>query len=200
MGRKSRAKRQPPGGQEAPKPISRFDAPTLKKWLKERAPLLRVIGLFCLLAMVFSFLFQRYGDNRVVNAYKDLLTFISGNVLLLFGEDVQIQGNRITGPFSMMVEPECLAIQATLLYFSAVLAFPTRIKARLVGVALGGLFLQSMNLVRIVSLYYVGRFFYQSFKFVHLEVWQFTFIGLAFFSWLFWVHWAIKDRPATPHA
>ncbi|MCH8148971.1 MAG: hypothetical protein IH987_13495 [Planctomycetes bacterium] len=70
----------------------------------------------------------------------------------------------------------------------AVLATPCGVAmlARLPVILLGTSFLLLFNLVRIVSLYYVGIFFPSQFEIMHRGVWQPVFIFVPLFLWVMW--------------
>ena len=165
-----------------------------RRFFLEKAPVVRVIFLFTLFLVLLEFLLY-WLVNAHLGAYKSLIAGLSTLCLDGLGQDVVLRGNSIVGRHTFMVEEECLALHPTILFAAIVLAFPARILRRLIGVALGSLFLQSMNVVRVVSLYFVGVYFPDWLRFVHVEVWQFTFVILAFLTWLGWVRWALKTRP-----
>ena len=51
----------------------------------------------------------------------------------------------------------CNGVEAVLILVSAVLAFPAPWKHKLIGIVLGFVAIQALNLVRIISLYYLQR-------------------------------------------
>ena len=48
----------------------------------------------------------------------------------------------------------------------------------------------AINLVRIVSLFYIRIHFPAAFEIMHVEVWQALFIFLALLCWIVWAVWA----------
>ena len=75
---------------------------------------------------------------------------------------------------------------------SSRLASPVALWTKLPGVFIGTFALMSLNLVRIVSLYYVRRYRPDVFEFMHVEVWQALFIFLAVLFWALWAVWATR--------
>ena len=74
-----------------------------------------------------------------------------------------------------------------LIFLAAVLAFPAPWRARLVGLAVGAVAIQAVNLVRVVALYLTGAYFPAWFDASHTVVWQTVVI---LFSVLLWILWA----------
>ena len=50
----------------------------------------------------------------------------------------------------------------------------------------GTVLLLSMNLVRIITLYYAGIHFPNAFETLHVEVWQAVFIFVPIVLWVIW--------------
>ncbi len=53
-----------------------------------------------------------------------------------------------------------------------------------------------LNLVRIVSLFYIQIHFPRAFEVMHIEVWQVLFIFLAIALWALWAWWAVRRGAA----
>ena len=88
--------------------------------------------------------------------------------------------------FAVNVVAECTAIGPLLLYAGAVAAYPARLKSKGAGIILGLVVLTLVNVVRIVSLFWLGLTFPQYLDVAHLIVWQSGIILLAIILWLFW--------------
>ena len=67
------------------------------------------------------------------------------------------------------------------------MAFPARWSRKLLGVVLGLLAIQVINVVRIVSLFYIGIFAPSAFSASHVYVWQSLIILFAVVLWILWV-------------
>ena len=70
---------------------------------------------------------------------------------------------------------------------AAILAFPAPWRYRLWGMALGILTIQILNLVRIISLIFLGMWNHAAFEWAHLYVWQALIILDALLVWLIWL-------------
>jgi len=59
----------------------------------------------------------------------------------------------------------------------------------------------AMNLVRVISLFYVGIYFsMKTFDIMHHDVWQAVFIILSIFAWALWAVWAVRKTVVRQHA
>jgi archaeosortase B (VPXXXP-CTERM-specific) len=115
------------------------------------------------------------------------LTVVSGFVLNLLSLEATTAGTvlRVEG-FAARVDDVCTGIFVVAIYLSAVLAYPSRTKEKLKGVALGTSVILSLNLIRVVSLMYIGRYFPSFFEAAHLLIWQSLIIFAALLAWIYW--------------
>ena len=82
-----------------------------------------------------------------------------------------------------------------MLFISAVLASPVAFLSKVPGLLIGFLFLMAMNLVRVISLFYIGIYFPSAFNTAHHDVWQAVFIILSILAWALWAIWAVRKTP-----
>ena len=80
------------------------------------------------------------------------------------------------------------------LLVAAMVAFPSSWRAKLVGVLAGVATVLVVNVVRIVSLFYIGVHFPRVFEVVHVEVWPTAIMFLALFLFLVWVRYATRPQ------
>ncbi len=79
----------------------------------------------------------------------------------------------------------CDTVDPSLLFLAAVLATAdVAFRRKISGILIGTVVLLSLNLVRIVSLYYTQLHFPGQFHAMHVDVWQPVFIFLALFFWI----------------
>jgi exosortase/archaeosortase family protein len=57
-----------------------------------------------------------------------------------------------------------------------------------------------INLLRIVSLFFVGVYYPNAFNMIHEGVWQAAFVVLAIVFWAVWVQWATRKDRERPDA
>ncbi len=156
---------------------------------------LRFAILFAILAIGFEILyFAVIVDSAFHEAYLEVLAGIAGAALGFLDDSVRVNGPRIFGSgFSVQVAQACDALQTCALLVSAVLAFPVPWSARLRGVVFGLLFLQTVNLIRIGSLYWLGASSTDWFRTAHEVFWPFFIIFVTVATWIAWVRWETRD-------
>lgn len=111
--------------------------------------------------------------DSVIAPFTDGLTAAAGGLITRLGGQAWVQGNVLAIPgFSVRILDLCNGVEATLLLWTAMLAFPAPWRHRLWGLLIGMLGVQALNLARIISLVYLG-------------VWKPT--------WFYWVHWYVWD-------
>ena len=105
----------------------------------------------------------------------------------LFGGSTTVSGTLlISDNFVANIVAECTAIGPIILYIGAVVAYPASKRAKLAGVAAGAVVLTAVNLVRIISLFWIGEAYPEYLDVAHLLVWQSAIILLAIIMWLLW--------------
>jgi exosortase/archaeosortase family protein len=73
------------------------------------------------------------------------------------------------------------------IFVAGVLAYPASWRHRFAGVALGGLAIFAVNLVRVVSLFYIGSAWRAAFDTAHFLVWQSAIILLVVALLIAWI-------------
>ncbi len=119
------------------------------------------------------------------------IAFVSGLMLkgmgAIAGFPVLIDGtNLASGHFRVDVSPACSGVVPTMIYLSAVLAYPSSWRSKLIGAGLGVAIIHSVNLLRVVGLFLVGLFASQYFHDTHVYVAQALVVAIAVATWLYW--------------
>ena len=86
---------------------------------------------------------------------------------------------------------------------AASLAFPAPWKRKLAGLAIGVVAVQGLNIVRVISLFYLGQWNFNVFEWAHLYVWQALIMLDVLIVWLLWVRTLPRvsaEVPETPEA
>ena len=108
--------------------------------------------------------------------------------LNLLGSATRADGTLVLSDgFVANIVAECTAVGPLVLFAGAIVAYPSSPRAKVLGVLLGIVVLTATNLVRIMSLFWIGSTFPQYLDVAHLLVWQAVIILLAIVLWLFWV-------------
>ncbi|MFH1175966.1 MAG: exosortase H [Acidobacteriota bacterium] len=148
-----------------------------------------VVRYVLILTVFFIIVALRPVNDHVVNPYTTFVAHEAKVVLNLLGEGASVQGQRLSSRrFSVMIYNGCNGLEAILIFASGVLAFPALVKRKLAGLILGFLAIQVANIIRVVSLFYVGIFRPAWFAASHVFVWQSLIILLGVVLWLLWVN------------
>ncbi|MGB0715908.1 MAG: exosortase H [Phycisphaerae bacterium] len=150
-----------------------------------------VAGLLILLAGAQLLLRLDVVDQKLIPQYLRGWAQVSAQVLNVFGENAKVYGSAISSPrFSVNIKRGCDAVQPTILFVCAVLASPVAISSKIPGLLFGLLFIMAMNLVRVISLFYIGIYMNSWFDIMHHDVWQLLFILFSIAAWGTWAVWA----------
>ena len=142
-----------------------------------------------ILSVGFTVLALRPVNDGVVNRYTTFVAHEAKVALNALGEGAVVRGQVLSSPrFAVSIYNGCNGLEALLIFCSGVLAFPAPPARKVLGLLAGFLVIQVANVVRIVSLFYVGVFRPAWFQASHVFVWQSLIILLGVVMWLFWVH------------
>jgi exosortase/archaeosortase family protein len=150
----------------------------------------------CLLTL-YSFPYAEHGvrEDWFVS-YLSVYARVAGFVLRFIDRSVHVVGVDIVGRVSLTVAKNCDAMDVNILFASAIVAFPAPWSRRLLGIGAGLALLVAINILRIVSLYFVDVHWPAAFEFLHAEIWPFAIVALAVVGFLSWVRWAHSGAPA----
>lgn len=138
---------------------------------------------YCLLALPFF--------ENAFYSYLVGTAWVSNLILSALGQGTHVSEVTITSAnFAIAIRRGCDAIEPTWLLCAAIFAFPGLFVRKLVGISVGIILLQVLNLVRIVSLFWIGRHFPALFSTAHLEIWPMIFILMAISLFVGWRGWA----------
>jgi exosortase H (IPTLxxWG-CTERM-specific) len=165
--------------------------------LPKPGPRTRFLLLFPLsLALGFG-LVQVPAVDAAIIRFTGSLVDISAFFIHLFRGRALVSGPILTSPlngFSVQVENGCNAINVTILLWAAILVYPAGWREKLQGLAAGTLALHALNIVRIITLFYLGQYNRTWFDFAHLYLWE-SLIVIDTLA-IFW-GWAVLVRRRT---
>ncbi|MGB2983759.1 MAG: archaeosortase/exosortase family protein [Candidatus Bipolaricaulia bacterium] len=140
-----------------------------------------------LCACVVALLVWTASADRVMAGIQGGLARVTGAILTGLGHGAVVEGNTVqTTLFGISVVTACTGLFITGLFIVAVIAYPARVLSKMIGVAIGIGSIFVLNIVRLVSLYFVGVHFPRFLDTVHLLVWQSLLIVCAVLLWLLW--------------
>ena len=147
------------------------------------------IYIFFGLGLVFFFtLFaQDFFFRRVMEPFTAFVAFCSSLILNLFGSWTSVSGTHLSSAdFAINVVYGCNGAFATAVLLSGIIAYPSRITEKLMGILIGIPAIFVINQLRVISLFLLGRSHPGVFEEVHVYVWQPIIIIFAILVWDFW--------------
>ena len=149
----------------------------------------------------FTLLSVNAVNDRVIEPFTAGVAKASGVALNLIGQDIEMRGTGIrNSAFAVNIKNGCNGIETMIIFLAAVLAFPASFKSRAIGLVLGLLAIQWINLVRVVALFLTGVYFPNLFDSSHTVVWQSIVILFGVFLWIFWANRFAAPAPAKAPA
>jgi len=129
-------------------------------------------------------------QQAVIIPWTGLIARVSAGLMQLFDSDVHSNGviiQSLKNHFGVQIVAGCNGVEATLILLAAIFAFPASLRHKLIGFGLGFLAIQGLNLVRIISLFYIGQWDREAFDWAHLYIWQALIMLDAMIVWLVWI-------------
>jgi exosortase H (IPTLxxWG-CTERM-specific) len=133
-----------------------------------------VLVFLAVVISLFTLEMQTTVQRAVIEPFTALLAEFSAWIILPFDSSVLAYGKVLQfgpGGFAVSIEAGCNGVEATIVLIAAILAFPAPWRARGAAIVLGFLAIQAMNILRIVSLFYLGDWNLEIFSWVHLYLW-----------------------------
>ena len=172
------------------------DAPKrLPVW---KNPAYRFVFLFLVYLAIVSVVYPQ-AAKRLPDLFQSLMfatAWIEYQILAPFTDDIRLSGSLVAyeGFFARIVL-ECTGVYEMLIFAAAVLAFPTTVWKKVVGLVMGIPLLYVFNVARILFLILVGAHWHDAFEFMHIYFWQATLILMITSVWLLWIFWVVRDDP-----
>lgn len=155
--------------------------------------MLRFTLLFFII-MISLFLLEIYEPVRqaVILPFTGLIAVCSSWLIQIFDANVIATGDvirdSITG-YAIQIAPGCNGVEAMIILLAAIIAFPAPFFYKLKGLFWGFIAIQALNMVRIISLFYLLQWDRNWFEFFHLYLWQALIILDALVVWLIWLRY-----------
>ena len=155
----------------------------------ENKEAIKYVALFLSFCVVFYLVYYFLTLRGSLSILKNLTASILGAVFSLGGADVVVNGAALSvNGFGLEIIDECTAVFSSIVYSACVLAYPTTLKNKGLGIAFGVPSLYAINIFRLVVLTLVGISYPGMFEFVHVYLWQASFIIFVVVIFLAWLH------------
>ncbi|MEM8930091.1 MAG: exosortase H [Acidobacteriota bacterium] len=165
-------------------------------WSRYRREITFVTIFVLILGGGFTLISLQPINDHVIEPFTAGVAAASGVALDVIGQNIDKQGTILRNErFAVNIRNGCNGVETMIIFLAAVLAFPAAPKAKAIGLAIGILAIQGVNLVRVVALFLTGAYFPQFFDNSHTVVWQTIVIASGVLLWIFWA-----DRYAAPRA
>ena len=137
-------------------------------------------------------------QEAVIQPFTGLLAALSTAIILPF-DDTVIAHDRIlrdsTTGFAVSIEAGCNGVEAAIVLIAGVVAFPASVKHKIMAILAGFLFVQALNIVRIISLFYLGQWNHTVFEWFHLYLWPVLIMLDVLVVFAIYLQWLGKQRP-----
>ena len=157
-------------------------------FIPQLKPLIRAYVIFfvCILSfytLLRTSMMREYIGQPLAMAFAT----VSGLVLNLLSLKATASGTllQVEG-FAARIDDVCTGIFVVAIYLSAVLAYPSGSTEKVKGFVLGASAIFTLNLIRVISLMYIGLYLPQYFETAHLLIWQSLIIFSALLVWIYW--------------
>ena len=141
-------------------------------------------------------------QSFVVQPFTVGLASITAFLLHLFDSDVMSSGiilGSLSKGTAVAIQAGCNGIEAIICLTAAILAYQATWKEKLIGLIVGFFAIQSLNIVRIISLFYLLQWNKVWFEWAHLYAWQALIFLDVLIVFILWIRWLPRNKPETPN-
>ena len=128
--------------------------------------------------------------HAVVTEFSSVLVRLCYGLIRFCGGTALAVGPVLSDPasgFAVEMRDGCNAVNVTLLLWSAMVAFPAAWRPKAMGLVAGSLIIQALNVVRFISLFYLGQYSRTWFDFAHGYLWETLLVLDAMVIFWLWV-------------
>jgi len=164
--------------------MTRLSTEDLK--MERRSVRFFVIFVACLAAFAMFYVIIR--DDSSLVPFLSFNASVACSTMRLFGAGVEADGVFLHSNGQLFeIIAECTSLVPTGILVSAVLAWKSSVKEKVIGITLGSTALFVINIGRIVSLVYIASSFPGFLDIAHFFLWQLLLILVTIGLWFLWV-------------
>jgi exosortase H (IPTLxxWG-CTERM-specific) len=141
-------------------------------------------------AVLFTAELTPPGQHYLVQPFTAGLASVSAALISATGREIDSVGRAIydaSSGYGVEIAAGCNGIEAMILFLAVILAFPAPWRHRVAGIAVGFVAIQGLNLLRIVSLFFLGIYHPVAFEWAHLYLWQALIMLDVVLVFLLWI-------------
>ena len=155
--------------------------------------------IFCgVLGLLFGIEMLNSVQEAVIHPFTAILANVSTAVILPFDDTVIAQGRILrdaTTGFAVSIEAGCNGVEAAIVLVAGIIAFPASLQHKVIAILAGFLFVQALNILRIISLFYMGQWNYTVFEWFHLYLWPVLIMLDVLVVFAIYLQWLGKRHP-----
>ncbi len=152
-----------------------------------RRSILFLLRFVALLVAFYLIVASHPVNDAVIVPFTAAVARASAVILNVLGEQVTVLGTQIrSSRFAVEIENGCNGVETALLFAAAVLSFPAPWLHRLWGLLAGFAAIQVINLIRVVTLFWVGVHRPALFGTSHTVLWQSIVVLCGMLLFLVW--------------
>ena len=147
--------------------------------------LLFVASALCMFALLLA-----PPVRPLVDGFSGRLAFAAGWVIRASGGACLQHAAFLSNPargFTMEVRDGCNGANVVILLWAAILSYPAGRRWKLIGLGAGLAAIMPLNLLRLITLFYLGQYHPAIFDFAHLYLWEMLIIIDAMAVFALWV-------------
>lgn len=137
----------------------------------------------------YSIAFSKWFIDLVADPLALFLSYVISEIILFLGFQIDRVGTIITGGgISLEIYYKCTGVYQMAGFMAGVLAFPTNYQNKIIGFAWGIFGIGILNLLRILSIFYIGLYLPNAVRIFHGVIWEILMILLSFLLWVYWAN------------
>ena len=154
------------------------------------------VVLFAMAALTLFAVLLAPPIRPFVDGFSGQLANVSSSLIGALGGTCSHHGAFLENPargFSMEIRDGCNGVNVVILLWAAMLAYPAGWKWKVAGLGGGLAAIQILNLLRLISLFYLGQYSMPVFEFAHFYLWETLIILDAMVVFGFWSGRAVSQ-------
>lgn len=144
------------------------------------------------LLVLFTLGFVQPVHEMVVRPFTEGLAVFCAGLLKVFDSDVVSGGvviRSLSSGAAISIDPGCNGSEAMMFLTAAIVAYSSTFLHKLAGLLVGYLAIQFVNILRIISLFYILQWDEQWFEWAHLYAGQALIFLDVLIVFILWVRW-----------
>ena len=136
-------------------------------------------------------------QQAVVVPFTESIAALSAWLVTMLDSGVVSQGivlRDVDSGFAVAIQAGCNGVEATIVLIAAMLAFPSPWRWKFIGIGVGFIAIQFMNLLRIITLFYLGQWNHTAFEWAHLYIWQALIMLDVLVVFLIWLRYLPRKQ------